>query len=255
MQKLLYKELKQELGMSDAINEFIEVLLRQFENSSYDDNSFQNIATEFGIKVNNVTPQEALCKIREYYIISTFKIFEEQLNKLHCFLKKYGKYKSEIEPSDSMLKHLYKNLIGMSKTSEISYLYYLVCDYYRLVRNYCAHADNLDKIRNLYETLDERKEEIMYSFGQLQAPNEYGSINFDDFILYSRAAKKLMEIYINNIVYDIDKLVENFDMKRFRKYRNNPERLQKAIENELKSQLTINPEIVKNVVDKLIEKV
>lgn len=44
MQKLFYNEFKKTLGVSDAINEYIEVLLRQFERSSYDEASFQELA-------------------------------------------------------------------------------------------------------------------------------------------------------------------------------------------------------------------
>ncbi len=88
----------------------------------------------------------------------------------------------------------------------------------------------------------------------MNAPNEYGSICFDDFILYSRAAKKLAELYINNIEYDIDKMVKNFDMERFNLYCNNQERLKSAVETEIMFKFPMKPEMMRLIVDKLIEK-
>ena len=255
VQESFYNKFKQDLGISDAINEYIEVLLRQFESSPHDESSFQRIASGFGIRVNDVSPQVAICKIREYYVISVFQVFEDFLNQMHSFLKEYGVYKENKDPSTSMLKHIHVSLLGMRKTSETAYLYYLICDYYRFVRNLCAHADNINKVQNAYQKLSDRKTEIATLFQQLEAPNKYGNINFDDFILYSRAAKKLAEMYMANIEYDVDKVVAIFDIERFRVYRNNPKRLRKAMETEIKFKFCMKPDTVKNVVDKLVEKV
>ena len=255
MQKSFYNKFKQDLGVSDAINEYIEVLLRQFENSFHDESSFQKIALGFGIRVNDVLPQVAICKIREYYIVSVFQVFEEFLNQLYSFLREYGVYYEDKDPSTSMLKHIHLRLMGMRRTSETSYLYYSICDYYRFVRNLCAHADNINKVQNAYQKLSERKIEIDNLFQRLVAPNEYDNIKFDDFILYSRATKKLAEMYMDNIKYDVDKVVANFDIERFRVFRNNTKRLKKAIETALKFKFCMKQDTVKNVVDKLVKKV
>ena len=255
MEKSLYNKFKQDLGISDAINEYIEVLLRQFEKSPHNESSFQSIASEFGIRVNDVSPQTAIQKIREYYIITVYQVFEDFLSKMHSFLKKYGKYNKNKDRSISMLQNIHGNLIGMRKTSETPYLCYLICDYYRLVRNLCAHTDNIDKVQKAYQKLIERRGEIEVLFKQLQAPNEYGSICFDDFILYSRAAKKLAELYTENVVYDVDKIIDNFDIKRLHIYKNNIARLRNAIETELKFNFCMKPEIIKNVIDKLVQKI
>ncbi len=255
MEKSFYNKFKQDLGVSDAINEYIEVLLRQFESSPHDERSFQSIASGFGIRVNDVSPQTAIQKIREYYIITVYQVFEDFLSQMHSFLKRYGEYKENKDKSISMLQNIHVNLIGMRRTSETPYLCYLICDYYRLVRNLCAHTDNIDKVEKAYQKLAERRDEIEILFQQLQAPNKYGNICFDDFILYSRAAKELAEMYTENIVYDVDKIVDNFDIKRLRVYKNNPVRLRKTIETEIKFNFCMKPEIIKNVIDKLIKKV
>ena len=253
IQKAFYNKFKQDLGSSDAINEYIEVLLRQFESYTSDESSFQSIASRYGLRVNDVSPQVAICKIREYYIVSVYQVFEEFLNQMHAFLKEYGVYKENKDSSTSMLKHIHVNLVGMKKTSENAYLYYLICDYYRLIRNLCAHTDNINKAQNVYQKLFERKDEINVLFQKLQAPNRYDNINFDDFILYSRASKKLAEIYISNIEYDIDKIITNFDIGHLRVYRNNPKRLSKALETEIKFSFCMKPETVKMVVDMIVK--
>lgn len=84
---------KNELGMSDTINEYIEVLLRKFERTPYDEVSFQKIAFQYGIRVNDVYPYTAICKNREYYIISVFQVFEDFLSQMYNQLKSYGEYK------------------------------------------------------------------------------------------------------------------------------------------------------------------
>ncbi len=147
MEKSFYNKFKQNLGASDAINEYTEVLLRQFENNPHDENSFQNIASGYGIKVNDVSPKVAIDRIREYYIVSVFQLFEEFLNQLNSFLKNFGKYKERKETSISMLQHIHSSLLGMQSTSDESYLLFLICDYYRLVRNLCTHTDNEKKSR------------------------------------------------------------------------------------------------------------
>ena len=254
VKKKLYNKIKQDLGVSDSINEYIEVLLRQFENTSHDENSFQSIATRFGIKVNDVPPQVAISRIREYYIISVYQVFEDFLNQMHKFLIKYGVYKENKDSSTSMLKHIHVSLVGMREKSETAYLYYIICDYYRLVRNLCTHTDNIDKVTMAYQNLCARKEEIVALFPKLQVPNKYDEVKFDDFIFYSRAVKKLAEMYVSNTVYDIDKVIENYEIKRFRVFCKKPKRLRRAIETDITFSFCMKPEIVKVVVDKLIEK-
>lgn len=255
MEKSLMNQFKQNLGVSDATIEYIEVLVRDFENTPHTEDSFQNIASTFNIKVNDVVPETAIFKIRSSYIIWVYQIFENFLNQLHSFLKKYCIYNETKEKKTSLLKHIYQSLIGMQRISDSSYLYYLICDYYRLVRNFYAHTDDLDKIEKLYKQLISRKSEIVDLFGGLNAPNEYDKIHFDDFILYSRTTKELARLLMDNIEYDIEKISNFFELKHFRIYKNNPNRLRKALKTEISISFSLEPEICEVLVDKLIEKV
>lgn len=254
MEKSLYNKFVHDLGMSDAINEYIEVLLRQFESTPHDEDSFQMIASRFGIRVNDVHPQTAISRIREYYIITVFQAFEDFLNEMHTHLKAYGQqYDENFEPSESMLKHVHKNLLGMQRTSDQSYLNYLICDYYRLIRNLFAHADNPKKVQTAYQRLVERQDEIVSTYPLLQAPHDFEHIDFDDFILYSRAAKNLAELYVANIRYDVEKFIRKYDLERFRVYKNNPKRLRAKLSFALKVNYGIKPDDVEILVAKLID--
>lgn len=255
MDKSLYNKFKQALGMSDSINEYIEVLLRQFEGTPHDESSFQNIASRYNIRVNDVDHQSAISKIRGYYIISVFQAFEAFLSQMHSYLKDFGKYSANKNPSDSMLKHIHKNLIGLTITSEIPYLNYLICDYYRLVRNLCTHADNENKVHDAYQHLLKRKSEIEALYPQLQAPNNYEKICFDDFLLYSKASKNLAKEYITNIEYDAEKFASKFDVERFRIYRNNSKRLRSKLKLDLKVNYSIKSDDIEMIVDKLVERI
>ena len=63
--------------------------------------------------------------------------------------------------------------------------------------------------------------------------------------------KKLAELYTEKVVYDVDKIIDNFDIKRLHIYKNNIARLRNAIETELKFNFCMKPEIIKNVIDKI----
>ena len=126
---------------------------------------------------------------------------------------------------------------------------------YRLVRNLCAHTDNENKVQAAYQYLLKRKDEIEAAYPQLQAPNNFQKICFDDFLLYSRAAKNLAEQYVSNIKYDVERFISKFDVDRFRLYRNNSKRLRAKLELDLKVNYSIKAEDIEIIVNKLVERI
>lgn len=252
MEGSLYNRLKEELGYSDAINEYIEVLLREYERHPHNEASFQDAAAVFGIQVNNVPAATVLARVRGSYIVSVYQVFENYLARMENFLKDYGNYRNK-EDGESALKHVHACLLGMQKTSSDAYVYYLICDYYRLIRNLCAHVDNEKKVTQAYEKLSDRREQIRVLFPKLQAPNPYQTITFDDFILYSRAAKALAQLYQAHMCYDPVKLACSVDWKKYRGYKTNPERARKAIRQELRVKFPIKPEDAEHVADHIMQ--
>ena len=253
MEQGLYNKLKTDLGLSDAVNEYIEVLVRKFESESLSEEEFQKIATIYDVKVNNVSVNDAISKVRGYYIVSTYQILEAYLTALNDYLNKYSTAFRKRDNGESMLKYLYCRLLDMQKVNDEAYLYYLICDYYRLVRNYIAHVDNKRKIENMYETVKVRQKEIVDRFPKLSAPNCVEQVRFDDFILYSRAAKKLAEILLNKVQYDLDKVAKAIDLKKYTKYANTSERYRNAIKYELQLRFPIKDENLELIVDKLVQ--
>lgn len=253
MEQSLYNRLKTDLGLSDSVNEYIEVLVRKMDEESLTEEEFQKLATTHSIKVNDVTVDEAISKIRGYYIVSVFQILEAFLVSLNDYLNKYSAGFRKREDGESMLKYLCCRLIDMKKVNDEDYLFFLICDYYRLVRNYIAHVDNVRKIDNAYECIKVRQDEINDKFEKLIAPNSIKEIGFDDFILYSRAVKKLAKKMIENIQYDLDKVAQSFDASKYTKLKNAPERIEKSIRYELQVKFPLNSRDVEYIVAKLVQ--
>lgn len=253
MEQSLYNRLKTDLGLSDSVNEYIEVLVRKMDSESLTEEEFQALATVQNIKVNGVTIDEAIKKIRGYYIVSVYQILEAFLVSLNEYLNIYSEEFRKKGDGESMLKYLCCRLIDMRKVNDEAYLFYLICDYYRLVRNYIAHVDNVRKIDNAYECIIERQNEINDKFNKLIAPNPIKQIGFDDFILYSRAAKKLAKKMLENVRYDLDKVAQSFDTSKYAKLKNAPERIEKSIKYELQVKFPLNSREVEYIVAKLIQ--
>ena len=92
-------------------------------------------------------------------------------------------------------------------------------------------------------------------FPKLNAPNRMGSIQFDDFILYTRAAKLLAEHFWENIEYDDEKIITVIDIKKYMKFKNNSKRLYASIKNEIQENFVINDEKASVLIEKVLKKI
>lgn len=255
MEQSLYNKLKTDLGLSDAVNEYIEVLVRKLESESLSEEEFQEIATKYDIKVNDVSVNDATSKIRRYYIVSTYQIQENFLISLNDYLNRYAKEYRERKDGESMLKYLCYRLLDMQKVKDESYLYYLICDYYRLVRNYVVHVEDERKIDNAYLAVKERSADISDKFPKLIAPNDVGEIGFEDFVLYSRSLKKLAQKLLYELQYDLDKIAKSIDLKKYSKQANSPDHIRSSIKFELQINFRLNSEEINYVVEKIIKEI
>lgn len=255
MEQSLYNKLKTDLGLSDAVNEYIEVLVRKLESESLSEEEFQEIATKYDIKVNDISVDDATSKIRRYYIVSTYQIQENFLISLNDYLNRYAKEYRERKDGESMLKYLCYRLLDMQKVNDEPYLYYLICDYYRLVRNYVVHIEDKRKIDNAYSVVKERSADIFDKFPKLIAPNDIGEIGFDDFVLYSRSLKKLAQKLLDELQYDLDKVAKSIDLKKYSKQANSPDHIRSSIKFELQINFRLNSEEINYVVEKTIKEI
>lgn len=253
MEQSLYNKLKTDLGLSDAVNEYIEVLVRKFESEPLSEAEFQKIATNYDIKVNDVSVDDAISKIRGYYLVSTYQILEAYFIELNDYLNKYSTAFRKRYDGESMLKYVCCRLIDMQRVNDEAYVHYLICDYYRLMRNYIAHVEDKHKIKNVYLAVQTRQSEIAEMFPKLVAPNSVDQIGFDDFVLYSRSAKRLAKILFEKIQYDLDKVGKSIDLSKYTKYKNSPSRYRNAIKYELQIRFPLKNENLEFVVEKLLQ--
>lgn len=244
-----YNKLEKELGFNDAANEYIEVFLRNIESLSLSESEFQLLAEKAGIKVNNYDVTQAASQIRKSYIIAVYKAFESFMIDLDTQAKKYAVSYSKKEDGESLLKCLYKNFLDISKKNEASYCLFLICDYYRLIRNYYAHKENISDIENAYKRLVEHVEDVKEIFGNLNVPNSLDKISFDDFILYSRAVKKLAKIFSSSITFSASKIAENYQISKIARCVNSTEKMEKKIAFDL----SMNFPLEKNQVDEITQ--
>lgn len=253
MGQSLYNKLKTDLGFSDAVNEYIEVLVRKFESESLSEEEFQKVATLYSIKVNDVSVDDAVSKIRGYYIVSTYQIQEAFLTALNDHLNKYAKEYRKRDDGESMLKYLCYRLLDMQKVTDEAYLDYLICDYYRLVRNYIAHTEDKRKLDNAFCLINGRQAEVKDNYPKLIAPRIIGEIGFDDFVLYSRSLKKLAKKLFKEIPYDLDKVAKSINLKKYSKLANSPDHIRRSIGFELQIDFALKSDEIDYVIEKLMK--
>lgn len=251
----IYNAFKKELGFTDAANEYIEVLLRNMENQNLSEKEFQKLANQLLIKVNDYSIVNASFQIRKGYIISVYKSFDNFLQLTHNHIKKYATRFEARADGESLLKNTYKLIFGMQETDTNNYLLYLICDYYRLIRNAYAHTENTENINRAYNLILKHPINIHSVFPKLDAPHDSSNINFDDFILYSRAAKKLAYELINNISYDTDKIAESFSVTEMKKLKNNTARITTQIFLFLDMNFNISDSQKEDIVNAVIAKI
>ena len=251
MDKSFYTKLKTELGASDAINEYIEVLLRKCEAESLDENAFQQYAVAYGIRVNDISSKEALLSIRRHYIVCVSQHFEFFLKNFQNHLKKYAtSYRTKVD-GESLLECICSTILDLNNTENDSYLLFLLCDYYRLVRNHCAHIGDTTKVNSVLTELNTRSLDIRKLFPKLNAPSCFEEISFDDFILYSRAVKKLAALLIEKADYNEESILADIDIKAFMKHKNHPIRLHSALLNGISCRFPMSNTQIELVVAKI----
>ena len=257
MQKNIYNELKTSLGESDAQCECIEVFLRIAEEQYNESDSFNLLAKEYGVTVNNISTSEACNLARKGFILSVHRLFEVFLIKLMEIMKTMGFYGS-FEPKDkeSKLKCIYKRVFDMSRHNDENYTLFLLCEYYRLIRNTQAHnSDDKEKLEKTYIELKNQIKRGPSSVNlKLDAPNSLEKLGFDDFILFSRAVKKLSRNLFCEIDFDENKVAELYSIEKLKKVKTNKERVCQIIRSDLRMQYYLSEKKEKQIVDIVVNK-
>lgn len=258
--KHILNNFKEILGQYCAINQFVELSKRcfvadyQLEIQTRD--SFIELATKKSITLTNYDSEYMINAISRSYIVNVHLCFETFLKEACNEIKNYGKNPfQEKSQEDSWLKCAVKNIVDNSLPQNEQILFEL-CEYYRLIRNTAVHDLCDVKSHNKeYKKLQKYNFKTDTKFIKLVAPNEYDSISFDDFVMFSRSCVELATYLFNMISYDYVKIVNTIPQSQLLKWKTyNRERCEKAllayvntlyrVDDNLKMQL---PNLVDNI--------
>lgn len=236
-------ELITNLGKYDAIVEFTEIAIRDFIESANGSGNFDDFlkakSTEHKIIVDCIDRNIYRARISHSYILSVYQTFE-------LFLRQFKDEYNDLfnsnwkfdESSDSLLTKLIKKIANVNNAkNKIGEFRLELFDYYRIIRNKYSHEYIDDaKVKKSHKKIIAYKKDIAKSYPKLKAPNEYGKISFDDFILFTRLVKDIAD-ELNEIIKpsDLNMFADYYRRKDlFRSISQNSTRYQNAIKGHLR---------------------
>lgn len=234
--KNIWTDFKNELGYVNASAQYIELVCRIAVAEHGHELHGSNLSVEakkYGLSVS-VLPEDIESRIASNYIIQIHSCIEAFLNN---FQNLTGSPVNNINENDvynpnkeNRLHWVMRHSIPV-QTDRDKELYY-ICDYYRLLRNVIIHKG---KITTDYKAAYSKVKNM--DTGRLNALNGLEKICFDDQVLFSRAAHDLLERIFKDSKYDWDLILKSEEerIKEFTKsYDNNPDRINKHINNYLR---------------------
>lgn len=245
----VYRDLNHRLGYYDSITELNEIavreLIKKVETSPNPQKSIKDLTETHGIQVNFPNVPSALSTIMgKSYIITVYQSADLFLRDFrHEYCKIAGKDWEYNE--GSKLPQVFENIAPRFKYQDE--IEFNIFEYYRLVRNNIVHPHSKKDLSDMHQAILEEKEEIMVKYKVTNAPNAIDSINFEDFILFTKVTKKIGRILCELSKPGSKDLIKTLDLKSFRKLRNNRSRLEKSISSELRTRYSLNEEEVKEI--------
>lgn len=188
-----YSNLKHELGVLDATIEVVEISIREFSilgtYKSFND-KIKYYSEKHEICVNETSSEEVIKASAGLYILLTHGVFDSFLDKFLIEVKRYRQFDSK-KDGQTILDFILDQMDEREFKNNPLYKGY---DYYRLLRNDLAHVGfsfrqappSQENIEKIFEAIKKpNKKEIKYrAFTK-------GSVEFDDFIIFSRIIKKI----------------------------------------------------------------
>lgn len=184
-----YRNLKDHLGSLDALAECMELSLRRFVRDAKEESDIGRFISETsktcGVRVDSVDFTTLQLHAAHLYLVGVHQRIEEFLLEFKRDHPNGNAWNFDGD-KDRLTKTM--DAVGGARTLEFD-----LCQHYRNVRNAFVHSEVRGKQPDPNGQVDDLqmrvKKEVVYD--RLNAPNVYGRSNFDDFILYSRASKKL----------------------------------------------------------------
>lgn len=258
------RRLARYLGESDAILEIDELACRFFLDSarqSGDAKDFVSKCSEkFGVCVNLSEFDAWRAHLAQRHIVAVYESAER-------FFKEFRREHSELHRREwkgdadgkSRVALALENIGPSEEQAERTVGLDLISrfEYYRLVRNWIVHGRTRppEKETDALQNLSEYSDANVAAFERLAAPNRPESLNFDDFILFSRVTKLVAERLSALGRPTEESWVSTFDMKPFKALLTKPERLKNAVAGKLRTDFGMNLEaaewISSNICDSL----
>lgn len=210
--KILYPstvELRQELGMQDSYIHLQElgtrVLLGEIGKSG--DSPARYLSAQFkahGLSHGTIDVESLSVFAAQSYIAQTYAFLEKYLKSLsreyrnHKWIAQAAWDKGDSDKQSPYIK-LLENLPRGEKALLASKPESKLFEYYRMVRIATSHK-NEDTLKKVEAEFDKFTSDDLVHFKtlyQLDAPNRYGELNYDDYFLFTRAIK-----YFSNLIND-----------------------------------------------------
>lgn len=238
---------KQLIGEYCAINQYIELSLRCFADSyAYtfeNPQELEHLAYSKSLSLSHYNATEMLHCISRTYIVNINLCFETFLREVYELLKKYGlnEIKSKNQ-NDSWLDCILNN-VSIPETQSSKNAIIDLCNYYRLVRNSAVHDKfELDRHKVEYSMLKKYTYNTEAKFSKLNAPNNYDYIQFDDFVMFSRACQELAAYIYSSLEFNYVKIAKDIPDELIVKWLgfNNRQRLENAVRLYINSKFKID---------------
>lgn len=248
----LYKD----LGRYDAIVEFTEIAIRDFENRIPTETQFdvflQQKSREHNIKVDSVDQNIFRSRISQSYILSVYQNAELFI---HSFRSEYNdlfatSWSLDDTKENLLIKSLRKVIPINRAKKEIGEYRLEIFDYYRVVRNKYSHEIIKDKkVDKAFKEVSLFNELICDVYPKLNAPNQFNEICFDDFILFTRTFKDIAKIMCEIITPEKEIFIDYYKRKKlFTNLNENLTRKNNAIKGHIQSNFGLSGEITTDII-------
>jgi hypothetical protein len=262
-----YREFKRELGKTNAAVECAELAVRRFLHEAEiakDGSAFVKAASkEYGVRVDTLDAPLLKRLLTQLHLTTVHQEFESFLQSM---MREHRGKAVELEKGDSLLKGTLKDAFGAYEAGvkKLGRFEVEIAEYYRLVRNSFAHDGStvaakadIPRLRKLLEEQDDK------SYARLSAPHAVDSVDFDDFILFSRVSKRLASNFclewrptdkrIAEMLKEQSESSESgIDFSRLGRIKQNEGQLRRTVSNGLRTMYSIEHDEAEPIVDILV---
>lgn len=259
------RDLISTLGKMDAIVEFAEVatreVLSQAKSAAERRTLIGHLSKTHEIIVDDVDTDSISSRMSQLYLLSAYQQLEHFLQRSRDQHPDSQKWSYTGIDANDLLKRILSNLDANyeSASKHVGRLDCLIIDHYRLIRNRFLHSDvNETRVDSSAQSLREQCQ-LVEDYQRLDAPSRFAEVNFDDYILFTRAIKRLGKAMCRLGRPTDDQIAEMMIASRkknektnLKNVRQNMERLRNKLTTILKTEYSLDTLECQPIVDKIV---